>query len=66
MLHTLLTATKKNFPFGKAFTTDSVTSPATIGGASTQWKDIARGANHTVAIRADGTLWGWEKLLVVV
>jgi alpha-tubulin suppressor-like RCC1 family protein len=61
MLHTLLTATKKNFPFGKAFTTDSVTSPATIGGASTQWKDIARGANHTVAIRADGTLWGWGK-----
>lgn len=62
MLHTLLTSTKKLFKFGKGYTTDGVTSPSIISGNNTTiWKDIARGTQHTVAIRADDTLWGWGK-----
>ncbi len=28
-------------------------------GASSQWKSVAAGGSHTLAIKSDGTLWAW-------
>ena len=36
----------------------SRTTPAQVGTA-TSWRSISAGANHSLAIRADGTLWSW-------
>jgi alpha-tubulin suppressor-like RCC1 family protein len=33
------------------------TSPVQVG--SDTWRSMAGGERHTVAIRADGTLWAW-------
>ena len=33
-------------------------SPAQVG-AMTNWKQVMGGANHTAAIKTDGTLWSW-------
>ena len=40
-------------------TTTSRTSPVSVIGGFTDWVQIAGGINHTVAIRANGTAWGW-------
>ena len=32
-------------------------SPVSIG--SNSWKSISSGLSHTIAVRSDGTLWGW-------
>ncbi len=33
-------------------------TPVSLG-ASTQWKSVAAGGSHTLAIKSDGTLWAW-------
>jgi hypothetical protein len=33
--------------------------PVVVSGANTTWKQIASGEFHTLALRADGSLWGW-------
>ena len=43
------------------FTTNApkgVTTPQQIG-TNTNWQAIAGGQKHTVALRADGTIWAW-------
>ena len=34
------------------------TSPLQVG-TDTKWVAIAAGANHNMAVKSDGTLWGW-------
>lgn len=41
---------------GPALTATSV--PVQVGTATT-WKSVSMGANHAVALRADGSLWAW-------
>lgn len=33
--------------------------PVVVAGANTTWKQVAAGEFHTLALRADGTLWAW-------
>lgn len=33
--------------------------PALVSGANTTWRQIAAGEFHTLALRADGSLWAW-------
>ena len=40
-------------------TTTNRSSPGTTAGGGTNWKQVACGANHTAAIKTDGTLWTW-------
>jgi alpha-tubulin suppressor-like RCC1 family protein len=40
------------------FGTSVIYSPIQIG-TLTGWSEISSGANHTIAIRTNGTLWGW-------
>jgi alpha-tubulin suppressor-like RCC1 family protein len=40
-------------------TTVSKSSPVSVVGGFTDWVQIAAGANHTAAIRANGTAWSW-------
>lgn len=35
------------------------TSPVSVVGGFTDWTQISAGHSHTMAIRANGTLWGW-------
>jgi alpha-tubulin suppressor-like RCC1 family protein len=35
------------------------TTPVTTFAGGTNWKQVAGGYNHTVAIKTDGTLWTW-------
>ncbi len=42
-------------------TTSNRSSPVTVAGSGTNWKQVARGENHTAAIKTDGTLWAWGK-----
>jgi alpha-tubulin suppressor-like RCC1 family protein len=35
------------------------TVPTQVGGAATTWLSVACGDIHTLAVRADGTLWAW-------
>jgi alpha-tubulin suppressor-like RCC1 family protein len=39
----------------------NVTSPTQISSAITDWVSVTCGNNFTVAIRSDGTLWGWGR-----
>ena len=34
-------------------------SPRTVSGGGTTWRQAACGRKHTMAIKTDGTLWGW-------
>jgi alpha-tubulin suppressor-like RCC1 family protein len=43
---------------GNTATTDSSTPVTTFAGG-TNWKQVSAGGFHTVAIKTDGTLWGW-------
>jgi len=36
-----------------------VTTPTQIGGGTADWKFAAAGVHYTLAIKKDGTLWGW-------
>ena len=36
-------------------------SPVQTISAGTNWKSVASGANHTAAIKTDGTLWTWGR-----
>ena len=40
-------------------TTASKSSPVSVVGGFTDWVQIATGQRHTMAIRANGQLWGW-------
>jgi hypothetical protein len=40
-------------------TTIGRNKPAVVAGANTTWRQIAAGEFHTLALRADGTLWAW-------
>ena len=44
---------------GAGTTADNRSSPGTASGGGTSWKDCAAGGNHSVAVKADGTLWTW-------
>lgn len=35
--------------------------PTKIGTDSDRWKSVSPGGFHTIAIKADGTLWGWGR-----
>jgi len=43
---------------GDGTTTDRLT-PVQEATAATDWVAVATGTNHTVALKADGTLWAW-------
>jgi alpha-tubulin suppressor-like RCC1 family protein len=47
-----------NAQLGDNTTTDRSTPVTTFAGG-TNWKQIARGSNHTAAIKTDGSLWTW-------
>jgi len=36
-------------------------TPVTTIAGGTNWKQVANGSNHTVAVKTDGTLWGWGR-----
>lgn len=40
-------------------TTVKKSSPVSVVGGFTNWIQISAGASHNLAIRADGTMWGW-------
>jgi len=40
-------------------------TPVTTFAGGTNWKSVACGFNHTLAIKTDGTLWGWGRNLDV-
>lgn len=65
MLESLLLSTKKIIKYGKLFkfgrptNFDSSTTSISAVQQNYYWKYVSSGPKHTVAIRADGTLWGW-------
>jgi alpha-tubulin suppressor-like RCC1 family protein len=46
---------------GNGTTGTVVNSPVSIGVALHGWLSIAGGWKHTIAVKEDGTLWGWGK-----
>jgi alpha-tubulin suppressor-like RCC1 family protein len=40
-------------------TTSNRSSPVTVSGGGTNWKQVSAGSAHTGAIKTDGTLWTW-------
>ena len=50
-----------NNALGKLGTNDTVnrSSPVTVAGGGTNWKQIRTGVTHSAAIKTDGTLWTW-------
>jgi len=42
-------------------TTTSRSTPVTTFAGGTNWKQVACGGSHTVAIKTDGTLWTWGR-----
>lgn len=40
-------------------TTTSRSSPNTVAGAGTIWKQVSCGYNHTGAVKTDGSIWTW-------
>lgn len=44
---------------GAGTTSDSRSSPGTVNGGGTNWKDCAAGGNHSAGVKTDGTLWTW-------
>ena len=39
----------------------NLTTPTQIGGGTADWEAVSCGNNFTLAIKTDGTLWGWGK-----
>jgi alpha-tubulin suppressor-like RCC1 family protein len=46
---------------GRLGTNDAIarSSPVSIVGGITNWTKISAGSNHSLALRADGTIWAW-------
>jgi len=44
---------------GTGATSASRSSPGTVDGGGTNWKDCSAGSNHSVAVKVDGILWTW-------
>lgn len=44
---------------GNGATTASRSSPGTVSGGGTDWKDVSAGGDHSVAVKVNGTLWSW-------
>jgi hypothetical protein len=44
---------------GNGVTTGNISTPVTTFAGGTNWKQVACGINHVVAIKTDGTLWAW-------
>lgn len=42
-------------------TTSSVTRPQRVGSETDRWVSVSIGGFHTIAIKEDGTLWGWGR-----
>lgn len=42
-------------------TSANLTTPTQIGGGTADWEDVAGGNNFTLALKTNGTLWGWGK-----
>jgi alpha-tubulin suppressor-like RCC1 family protein len=42
-------------------TTTYRSSPVSVSGGGTTWCDISSGANHTAAVKTDGTAWTWGR-----
>lgn len=40
-------------------TTTNRSSPGTTAGGGTNWKQVASGLQHSIALKTDGTLWAW-------
>lgn len=41
------------------FDVADISSPVQVYGSSTDWASVSAGGGHAVAIKTDGTLWGW-------
>lgn len=39
----------------------SISSPVTISGGGTNWKQLSCGYAHNAAVKTDGTLWSWGR-----
>jgi alpha-tubulin suppressor-like RCC1 family protein len=39
--------------------TASRSSPGTVAGGGTNWKDVAASGSHMAAVKADGSIWTW-------
>lgn len=39
--------------------TSTYSSPVTVVGGGTNWKLVASGDRHVLALKTDGTIWGW-------
>ncbi len=51
---------KNNFSqLGQGNTNSTYNIPTLIGPSTDHWIDIAAGGSHVLAIKDDGTLWGW-------
>ena len=46
---------------GNAVTTGNISTPVTTFAGGTNWKQVSTGAEHTAAIKTDGTLWTWGR-----
>jgi len=46
------------FQLGNGTTTDR-SSPGTVAGGGTTWKQVSCGVDHAVALKTNGTLWTW-------
>jgi alpha-tubulin suppressor-like RCC1 family protein len=44
---------------GNALATGDIFTPITTFAGGTDWKQVSAGTFHTIAIKTDGTLWGW-------
>ena len=50
-----------NGRLGNALGTGTRSTPITTFAGGTNWKQVSCGNFHTVAIKTDGTLWGWGR-----